>query len=191
MIYILVALKGELPEHNLDESKYKVWYTGVGKVNAALFATMAAIQSDCEAIINYGTAGVINETEEYPLVGKLNKVAIVRQRDMDARPQADLGITPFEETGLQGIIKVAESGCVLSTGDNFVMEKPELDSDLVDMEAYAIAKVAKHFHKPCLVLKYGSDFADDNAANEWQENQAKGAELFIDFLDQLEKNKSE
>ena len=187
MIYVLVALKDELPEHNLDPNQYKVIYTGVGKVNAAMWTTMMAIQSDCEAIINFGTAGVLNKD----LAGKLNKVAIVRQRDMDARPQADLGITPFEETGLQGLIKVAESGVVLSTGDNFVTEQPELESDLVDMEGYAIAKVAKHFGKPCLMLKYGSDMADENAAEEWQANQANGAKAFLDYLNSLKGNDSE
>lgn len=181
MIYVLVALKSELPDHTLDPEKYTVWYTGVGKVNATMFATMAAVQSNCEAIINFGTAGCLNKD----LVGKLNKVSLVRQRDMDARPQADLGVTPFEETGLQGIIKVAESGCVLSTGDNFVMETPELESDLVDMEGYAIAKVAKHFGKACLMLKYGSDMADEDAAAEWEANQAKGAAAFYQYIDDL------
>jgi len=104
---------------------------------------------------------------------------------MDARPQADLGITPFEETGLQGLIKVAESGVVLSTGDNFVTEQPELESDLVDMEGYAIAKVAKHFGKPCLMLKYGSDMADEDAPKTWEENQAAGAEAFLNYLDEI------
>ena len=188
MIYVLVALKNELGEHQLDESKYKVWYTGVGKVNATMFATLAAFQHDCEAIINFGTAGVLTDKE---LVGKLNKVSIVRQRDMDARPQAELGQTPFETTGLQGLIKIANSGCVLSTGDNFVMDTPELESDLVDMEGYAIAKVAKHFGKPCLMLKYGSDMADENAAKEWEANQAKGAQLFVDYLAELENTTDE
>jgi len=182
MIYVLVALKGELPEHNLDPETYKVWYTGVGKVNATMFATMACIQRDFTAVINYGTAGVINKD----LIGNLNKVAVVRQRDMDGRPQAELGTTPFEETGIQGDIVTANSGVVLSTGDNFVMETPELESDLVDMEGYAIAKVCKHFSKSLLMLKYGSDMADSDAAKTWEENQADGAELFLEQLKALE-----
>lgn len=187
MIYILVALKGELPEHKLDKTKYKVYYTGVGKVNAALFATLSATQDDCEFIINYGTAGVLNKN----LVDKLNRVSTVIQRDMDARPQADLGITPFEETGLQGPIELTTDGVILSTGDNFVTEKPELESDLVDMEGYAIAKVAKHFKKPCIMVKYGSDFADEKAPSEWEANQSKGADMFVKFLNTLEENNSE
>jgi adenosylhomocysteine nucleosidase len=182
MIYILVALKGELPEHNLDESKFKVWYTGVGKVNATMFATMAAIQKDCAGIVNYGTAGVLKED----MAEQLHIVGVCRQRDMDARPQAHLGTTPFEETPYKGDIVISSnSNVTLSTGDNFVTTKPELGSDLVDMEGYAIAKVSRHMNKPCLMLKYGSDFADENAADTWEQNQANGAALFLDYMNNL------
>lgn len=181
MIYILVALKNELPEHDLDETRYKVWYTGVGKVNAAMYATMAAAQPDCGMIINFGTAGVLNTEKD--LVGKLNRVGLVKQRDMDARPQADLGVTPFDQTPYGGDIELLTTHDVsLSTGDNFVMNTPELESDLVDMEGYAIVRIAKLLEKPVVLMKYGSDFADENAAEEWEANQAKGKELFLEWL---------
>ena len=123
MKYVLVALKGELPEHNLNPEEYKVWYHGVGKVNATMFATMACIQSDCEAVINYGTAGALN-TE---LAEQLVQVGLVKQRDMDTRPQAGLGITPFEETGFAGDIRISNSAWSCSSGDNFVQAPPELE----------------------------------------------------------------
>lgn len=178
MIYILVALRNELPEHNLDPRQYRVWYTGVGKVNAAMYATLAAAQTDCTAIINYGTAGVLKKE----LAGDLHVISKVRQRDMDARPQAELGVTPFENTEVAGDIDMGGDGPVLSTGDNFVMSEPELVSDMVDMEGYAIAKVAAHVAKPVILVKYGSDFADESAADDWEANQSKGAELFLEWL---------
>lgn len=179
MIYVLVALPGELPEHSLNEEKYKVWFTGVGKVNAAMYATLAAMQSDCETIVNYGTAGVLDAE----LAGKLHRVKTVRQRDMDARPQAELGVTPFETGDLKGDLEFDDAGtAVLSTGDNFVTSTPELTSELVDMEGYAIAKIASKFNKTCVMLKYGSDFADEKAPEEWQANQAQGAQMFIDII---------
>jgi adenosylhomocysteine nucleosidase len=178
MIYILVALKNELPEHNLDPNQYRVWYTGVGKVNAAMYATLAGAQTDCSAIVNYGTAGVLKKD----LAGGLHIIGKVRQRDMDARPQAELGVTPFEETEVSGDIILGGKGPVLSTGDNFVTSTPELESDMVDMEGYAIAKVAAHMGKPVVLLKYGSDFADESAANDWEANQSNGAELFLEWI---------
>lgn len=182
MIYILVALKSEFPNiEELDESKFKVWYTGVGKINATVTATLAANQKDCERIINYGTAGSL-----YPeLLGKLLEVGIARQRDMDARPAAVLGVTPFENTEVGGDITLSDNKCVLSTGDNFVKDPPELTSHLVDMEGYAIAKVGKIFSKPTMLLKYASDMADADAPKTWQDNQGKGAGMFLELLKQI------
>ena len=103
MKYILAALPAELPEHNLDSEQYTVWFTGVGKVNAAMYATLACAQTDCEAVINYGTAGTL--TPE--LAGQLIQVGTVMQRDMDARPLSALGITPMDME-LYAIAKVCK-----------------------------------------------------------------------------------
>lgn len=178
MKYVLVALESEVPNIELPDD-YTLMITGVGKVNAAIMATIAATQKNCEGIINYGTAGALNKD----LVGDLHRVGVLRQRDMDARPQAELGITPFEESEFAGDIKVSEENVSISTGDNFVTDAPELGSDLVDMESYAIAKVAGMFGKPVVVLKYASDFADANAADDWQANVAKGKDLFVEWLE--------
>lgn len=182
MKYVLVALESEVPNIELPDD-YTLMITGVGKVNATVMATIAAANKECEAIINYGTAGCLNEK----YVGKLNRIGFVKQRDMDARPQAELGVTPFEDTAFAGNLKITNSSDIsLSTGDNFVTSKPELESDLVDMEGYAIAKVAGMFNKPCIMLKYGSDMANESAPEEWQANQANGLSLFMDFIKDLE-----
>lgn len=73
------------------------------------------MNSDCDLIINYGTAGALNKE----LIGELSLVGLVRQRDMDARPISDLGVTPFEQTPFAGdIVLNKNGGAVLSTGDN-------------------------------------------------------------------------
>ena len=167
MKYILAALPAELPEHNLDSEQYTVWFTGVGKVNAAMYATLACAQTDCEAVINYGTAGTL--TPE--LAGQLIQVGTVMQRDMDARPLSALGITPMDSE-FAGSIVLSNSAYTCSTGDNFV-------TDIVDMELYAIAKVCKHFSKTIIAYKYVTDLADKDAAEHWEENHSKGAEAFL------------
>jgi adenosylhomocysteine nucleosidase len=184
MKYLLVALENEVPNIDLPDD-YTLMITGVGKVNATVMATIAARQPDCECIINYGTAGTFNPK----LVGKLHRIGIVKQRDMDARPQAPLGTTPYEDTKFSSDLQLYKgSKFTLSTGDNFVKANPEMQSDCVDMEGYAIAKVAGMFNKPCMMLKYASDLADDKAPEEWEKNQAKGKDMFLKWLDDLEKN---
>lgn len=180
MIYILVALETELSSDYCDQlpDNFMVIYCGVGKINATIAASVVANQPDCERIINFGTAGTLR-TE---LVGQLHNVGLVRQRDMDARPVSGLGITPFDPDVINGDLKVSDSKIVLSTGDNFVTSTPELDSDLVDMEGYAIVKVAMLKGQGIQILKYASDLADELAADDWKENQSNGAQSFVDYI---------
>jgi adenosylhomocysteine nucleosidase len=175
VIYILVALQKELPT-KLDHAKYRISYTGVGKINATIAAMEACLQPDCERVINYGTAGALNPL----IIGDLIQVGRVYQRDMDARPMVELGYTPFERDS--GPIDIMDSPYTLSTGDNFVKSIPDMVTDAVDMEAYAIAKVCKVFGKPFQCYKYLSDFADENAAEHWNENVHKGMEKFTAIL---------
>jgi|TARA_R110002074_G_scaffold352228_1_gene523423 adenosylhomocysteine nucleosidase len=174
MKYILAAIPAELVGHELDPEEYTVWFTGVGKINAAMYATLACAQKDCEVVINYGTAGTLNPE----LAGQLIQVGKVMQRDMDARPLSDLGITPMDNE-FAGTIVLSNSAYTCSTGDNFVTETPELESDIVDMELYAIAKVCKHFKKGLVCYKYITDLADKEASAHWEENHTKGSEAFL------------
>jgi adenosylhomocysteine nucleosidase len=181
MIYILVALESELPRKFFYENttrNYEIIYTGVGKINAAIVATSILSTSSYSSFINYGTAGTLKPE----LAGQLLEVGTVYQRDMDARPQAPLGSTPFEPGELNASIVLSKSNITLSTGDNFVMTMPELVTDLVDMEAYALAKACKRFKAKLTCVKYASDFADENAAEHWAENVSNGAAQFIEWL---------
>ena len=179
MIYILVALHDELADNLPELEGYTVVYTGVGKVNAAMHATDIALNEDCAMMINYGSAGALQQD----LVGRLSEISVVRQRDMDARPLCALGTTPFETTDHAGDIDLGRpDGVVLSTGDQFVTSTPEVSSQMVDMEGYAIAKVAKLNNIDVVIVKFGSDFADENASQHWNDNCAKGQHLFLDWL---------
>ena len=168
---IVVALEDELPEYMV--SGWKVVYTGVGKVNAAIAATEAVLEARPAHLINYGTAGALN-----PEITGLNRVNRIVQRDMDVRPLGfKLGHTPFDTIDH---IDLNGTGVSLGTGDHFVTTPPELITDIVDMEAYALAKVAKLFECDLQCWKYISDNANDNAADQWAENVAKGAHAFVE-----------
>ena len=168
---IVVALEDELPTQLV--AGWNVLYTGVGKVNAAIAATEAVLETRPIHLINYGTAGALN-----PSITGLNRVNHIVQRDMDVRPLGfELGHTPFDTTGH---IDLGGPGVSLGTGDHFVTTPPELVTDIVDMEAYALAKVARLFSIHFQCWKYISDNANDDAADHWAENIAKGARAFVD-----------
>ena len=179
MIDLIVALEVELADIDLP-SGVRVTFSGVGKVNAALAAARVLGHGDCRYVINYGTAGSLSPA----LAGRLVRVSSIVQRDMDARPLAPLGTTPFEEAGTTAVIDLGGDGVRLSTGDNFVTSPPKVESDIVDMEAYAIAKACVRADIPFECHKFVTDLADENATENWRANVTKGAELFLALLNQ-------
>ena len=86
-------------------------------------------------IINYGTAGSFKKE----ISGLIECTSFV-QHDMDARGLLDfkLGETPFDPISK---IILSDKGYICATGDRFVKNKLEINCDIVDMEAYALAKI--------------------------------------------------
>ena len=150
-------------------------HTGDGKINAT-YNTLKLINiHKPKLIINYGTAGAIN-TEIKGIV----ECTKFYQRDMDVRGlDFELGETPFDK--IKEII-TSKDGYSCGTGDSFVNKKIDIEVDVVDMEAYAIAKVCKLENIEFKCFKYISDNADVNADNDWNKNLAKGASAFASLM---------
>ena len=173
---ILVAVKEELSEKDLPG--LNVHYTGVGKINAS-FKTMEIIKEFSPThIINYGTAGSLIE-------GLKGLVEVTRffQRDMDATSLGfKIGQTPFDDIAE---IDLGSHGFSCGTGDSFVMQIPKLKTDLVDMEAYAIAKICYLKDVKFRCFKYISDKADTDANEDWIKNVSVGKKFFIEKMKNL------
>jgi len=149
-------------------------YTGVGKINATYNALRLIQTHKPKIVINYGTAGAVNNK----LKGIVECTKFY-QRDMDVRGlDFKLGETPFDT--IKEIIN-SENGYSCGTGDNFVNKKIDMEVDVVDMEAYAIAKVCKLEKIEFKCFKYISDNADENADIDWNKNLALGAQTFSKF----------
>ena len=173
---ILVAIEDELKRSELLD--HQIEYVGVGKVNA-VFNTLKAIEKHSpQQIINFGTAGTLDEN-----IKGLVEVSSFFQRDMDASPLGfDVGQTPFEE---DIEITFGREGVTCGTGDKFVTSLPALKTDIVDMEAFAIAKVCKLKNIDFRCFKFISDNADSEAKDDWVDNVSLGAKLFIEKIGSL------
>ena len=149
-------------------------HIGVGKINATYNTLRLIMLHKPKIIINYGTAGAIN--------GKLKGIVECTkfyQRDMDVRGlDFELGETPFDK--IKEII-ISKNGYSCGTGDSFVNKKIDMKVDVVDMEAYAIAKVCKLENIKFRCFKYISDKADAQANIDWNENLTSGANAFSKF----------
>ena len=166
----IAALKEETPDLNYFH------YTGVGKINATYNLLKLIKKFKPQEVINYGSAGAIKKS-----LSGIVECTKFYQRDMDARGLLDLklGETPFDN--INEIIN-SEEGFSCGSGDSFVKNEIEIDVDLVDMEAYALAKVCKLENIKFRCFKYVSDNADENAPDDWIENCKKGAKLFQNKL---------
>ena len=178
-VVILVALEEELPKNSLKD--FHTEYTGVGKVNAC-FKTIEVINEFApKLIINYGTAGSLRKG-----LSGLCEVSDFFQRDMDASSLGfKIGETPFDKISN---ISFGKSGLSIGTGDSFVNQPPKILTDLVDMEAYAIAKTCLLKEINFLCFKYISDNADKNSSNNWKNNISKGKTEFQKKIQDMYRN---
>ena len=169
----VAALKEETPGLNFFQ------HIGVGKINATYNLNKLIHRFKPTEIINYGTAGAIKKD-----ISGLVECTKFYQRDMDARGilNLKLGETPFDN--INEIIN-SDEGLSCGSGDSFVTKKIEMNVDLVDMEAYAIAKVCKLENIKFRCFKFISDNADENATSDWIENCKNGAKLFQKKIEEI------
>ena len=180
-ILIVCALEIET-QGQLED--YDVLYTGVGKVNATLKLTRKfgkfGSYIPYDLVINYGTAGS-RKIKKKQLVDCTKFV----QRDMDVTGLGFMrGQTPFEDkipiildfdhVEFNPIGRKASCG----SGDNFVEDKTNYYGEVVDMEAYAVAKVCYLYDVPFISFKYITDSADEDAGIDWEENVGNGIMKF-------------
>lgn len=171
---IIIALPAEAPNM---KSWGNVFFTGVGKVNAAITASAVIQKYKPDTVWNFGTAGGIT------VHSGLHEIKNFVQRDMMCCEMGfNAGQTPFED---EVVLSLGE-GLTCSTGDNFVSD-PNLviPADVVDMEAYAIAKACQFHDVNFRCFKYISDSADENANTEWHQTVANGEVYYMDMYEEL------
>ncbi len=166
-----------------------VLYTGVGKVNAAITLTRRLARLSREGrgpplVVNFGTAGSAR-------IPARTLVACRRfvDRDMDVAALGFApGVTPFDEFPATLEFPAVFTGlpeAVCGSGDSFATSDHGPVCDVVDMEAYALAKACRIEGAGFACAKYVSDGADENAAAHWKENVAGAAERFLSLYRSL------
>ncbi len=175
-----------LPEESngvFEAAGVPVLYCGVGKVNAARVLSRELARRSHQGaalptVLNFGSAG--SRRHETHRVLACRRFV---QRDMDVSGLGfDLGVTPYEDVPacleFEPVFPdLPEAVC--GSGDSFATGESRVACDLVDMEAYALAKVCWLEGARFGCVKYVSDGADHAAAGAWQENVHRAAEEFL------------
>ena len=160
-----------------------VLYTGIGKVNAAAALARRLAQYRCAGlapplVVNFGTAGSRLHSA-HAIVGCHQFI----DRDMNVSALGFTpGTTPFDP--LPAVLEFAPRfprlpAAVCGSGDSFAASARVEQCDVLDMEAYALAKVCRIEGADFACAKYVSDGADETAARDWQENVAGAADAFV------------
>jgi adenosylhomocysteine nucleosidase len=160
---LVVALEEEAT--HLHVSGLPILVTGVGKVNAAMAVAQTLSVRSPRSVVNIGTAGALRDG----LAGT-HVIGRVLQHDLD-------GAAIHALTGIHvnPVLEVATEGVTLATGDVFVSDaamRARLAevAHLVDMEGYAVARVASAALIPVTLVKQVSDTADDRAGRSWKDS---------------------
>ncbi len=163
-------------------SDVNILYTGVGKVNASYRLTKAILENRPDIIINLGTAGSKNFN-----YGEMVLCEKFVQRDMNATVFGyEPFVTPSDATPqileLQsGFSRHFKNHGICGSGDSF---ETKITGDelynVVDMEAFALAKIAFLEKIPFVCVKFVSDGANDEAPQSWGESLKIGAEKMLE-----------
>ena len=169
---ILIAIREEAPAL---AGLANVFFTGVGKVNAALTAARLIEKHRPQRIWNFGTAGGVT------VDGGLHRCTRFLQRDMLVTALGfSPGQTPYEDAIA---IETGSGGLTCSSGDSFVTDASlHLPSDVVDMEAYALAKACHRVGILFHCYKFISDKADETSSSDWSANVQKGQPSYLKVL---------
>jgi adenosylhomocysteine nucleosidase len=170
-LLIVMALPQE-SRGRLEAAGADLLYTGVGKVNAAaaLARRLAEIRTagmPVPLVVNLGTAG-----SRKLLAHTLVVCNSFAQRDMDVSGLGFApGVTPFDDA--PAIIEFAPMLAHLpqrrcSTADSFATHLHSVGGDVVDMEAFALARVCLAERARFTSVKYVTDGADVDSAAHWE-----------------------
>ncbi|HTC38439.1 MAG TPA: 5'-nucleosidase [Steroidobacteraceae bacterium] len=167
-----------------------VLYCGVGKVNAAIALTKELSRyahqgEEMPLVVNFGSAG-----SRCFAPGTLVSCQEFVQRDMDVSGLGfALGVTPYDEAPSSLLFDPVFThlpAAVCGSGDSFATADIEVDCTVIDMEAYALAKVCWHENARFACVKYVTDGADHTAAEDWQRNVHVAAYEFLQLFQGLQ-----
>lgn len=185
-------------------------YSKIGKVHAAISATVLIDTFKCTHLLFSGVAGAINPDLK---IGDVIIATDLCQHDIDITAFGyEPGFIPGSKTFMKTcptLLSVAEriaethslkviKGCI-ATGDQFIHSQDKKDylleqfkADAIEMEGSAVATVCDAFSIPLFLLRSISDTADMDANfnfEEFLDTATKNSSAFIiKMIDELSSN---
>lgn len=195
-------------EGTLDGAHVVLVRSGIGKVFAAMAATVMAVVYKVDALINTGVGGGIADGLS---IGDVVLATALVQHDMDTTPLGDppglisgINVVYFlcDEALTQKLLSAMENCGYpyrrgrIASGDQFICGKDQKDrianvfgASVCEMEGAAIAQVAYVNRIPCAVLRAISDNGNEEASVDYPtfvaEASVRSACVMREFLKNL------
>jgi len=188
---------------NLCGKEIVLAYSKIGKVNAALTATLLVEKFGAEKLLFSGVAGAISESLK---IGDLIFAEKLIQHDVDITafghpwgfiPESGDFVESDKELN-ELALKVAKKlnvnivGGIIATGDQFIASEAKKEwikttyaADALEMEGASVGYVCKCLGVPFFVLRAISDAADMDAGFSFDEFLASSAKVSADFLENM------
>lgn len=186
----------------LDGKSVVLLKSGIGKVNAAVSATLLMVTFEPSVVINIGSAGGFDPELEVGDVIISDEVVhhdadvtafgypLGQLPSMPATFKADAGLIELAQSAVSQVGQVKAKVGLVGTGDVFMCDAgrvaqaraqfPALKA--VEMEAAAVAQVCHKFNVPFVVVRSLSDVADKESPASFEEYlcvAAKNSSLMI------------
>ena len=156
-------------EEEFSSDKHNILYTGMGKINAAMSVQWLLDNFNVKKIINVGSAG-----------GNPNKVDVARVYAIGTTVDRDWC---FPDSNCPTFLTNNESDLeskTCFTGDSFVTDWNN-DYEIVDMEAFAIAKVCNAPENNVIFSCY-KYISDNGNGDDWRESLIKCNKIFNEMF---------
>ena len=170
---------------------------GIGKVNAAITASILCEKFNIDYIINTGLAGGINVNtfdmiigdklvyHDFDITALSYKKGVIPNLGKEFETDKllkDISIKIAKEKGIPYHVGNIASGDLFATNIN-ILDGLDMDIKAVEMEGCAIAHTAKIFNKPFIVLRVISDILNsNNQSASYNEVEKKAADYAIIFV---------
>jgi len=185
--------------------KYKnfdvtIAYSKIGKVNAALTASILINKFGAQKLLFSGVAGAVNEELH---IGDLIAASGLVQHDLDITvfghpygfvPESKVLIKADESLldiaqDTAAALKLTLKKGVIATGDQFICDnakkewiKNMFDADAIEMEGAGVAFVCDALGVPFFILRAISDAADAKAGFDFDEFLKSSSKISADFI---------
>ncbi|MEP7351060.1 MAG: 5'-methylthioadenosine/S-adenosylhomocysteine nucleosidase [Sphingorhabdus sp.] len=171
----------------LANKQIAVTCSGIGKVNAAMAATILFEHYHVDLLLVIGTAGKLSD-----IAGDCFQITEAVQGDYGASrndgfahytagawPIGQAEIEPFHAMAMPDIglpkVRIISGDGFIENADHARRLRNQLGGDLIDMETAAVAQAALRLGLPWAAIKATTDNADGESGGDFQTNLKRGA----------------